>query len=146
MKEEAESNLLSKLNVSAQLCHTHIHRISLINANLIAKLTISWCKVFILKRSKREWIFGNSDKVHRIRYSMVICLNFRYILYIRREREQRIYRKKKSIIWSIQIKSIYGVPMVAQWLTNPTRIHEDLGSICGLAQWVKDPTLPWAVV
>ena len=35
-----------------------------------------------------------------------------------------------------------GVPIVAQWLTNPTRNREVASSVPALAQWVDDPALP----
>ena len=40
----------------------------------------------------------------------------------------------------MKVKS--GVPIVAQWLTNPTRNHEVTGSVPALAQWVNDLALP----
>ena len=47
-----------------------------------------------------------------------------------------------GVLFSLKRKEIDRVPIVVQWLTNPTSNHEVVGSIPGLTQWVKDLVLP----
>ena len=48
------------------------------------------------------------------------------------EKEQILYF---FLYFRVQLKTVAkGVPFVAQWLKNPTSIHEDLRLIPGLAQ------------
>ena len=46
------------------------------------------------------------------------------------------------ITLNVNRRNAPGVPIVAQWLTNPTRNHEVVGLVPDLAQWVKDLALP----
>ena len=54
---------------------------------------------------------------------------------------EKFQKRKRSIK-----ETGVGVPIVAQQVTNPTSIYEDASPTPGLAQWVKDPALLWAVV
>ena len=51
--------------------------------------------------------------------------------------------RRRVQTWSLllPIKMCLGVPVVAQWLTNPASIDEDEDLIPGLDWWVKDPAL-----
>ena len=60
-------------------------------------------------------------------------------LTIKKYLPQKVQKKKKLGLHEIPKE---GVPFMAQQLMNPTRIHEDAGSIPGPAQWVRDLALP----
>ena len=46
------------------------------------------------------------------------------------------------MFWQVRLQSSGGgVPVVTQWLTNPTRNYEVAGSVPALAQWVNDLAL-----
>ena len=58
-----------------------------------------------------------------------------------RSKSRNHYCEGSITIFHVESNS-RGVPVVAQWLTNPTRNHEVAGSVPALALWVDYPALP----
>ena len=54
-----------------------------------------------------------------------------------------LFSRKLEVIISLYIKGDGEVTIVVQQVTNLSCIHEDLGSMPGLAQQVKDLILLW---
>jgi len=71
-------------------------------------------------------------------------MNLRYLFFV--PSSYHLPRCVPDYTYSSAKKSHIGVPVVAQQLMNLTGIHEETGSIPGLAQWVKDLALPRAMV
>ena len=63
-----------------------------------------------------------------------------YIFRVTNHNITHVQKLKENSLFKIKKKA-----NVAQWLTNPTSIHEDVSLVPGLSQWVKDPSLPRAV-
>ena len=73
-----------------------------------------------------------------------ISLQIRIAVFMEKQARERkfVFIQNTSCVPLVFKVFEFGVPVVAQWLTNPTRNHEVLGSIPAFAQRVKDPALP----
>ena len=60
--------------------------------------------------------------------------------------KSKLQRKFNNFFFFFLKKNTTGSSHCGSAVTNPTGIHEVVGSLPGLAQWIKDLVLLWAVV
>ena len=84
----------------------------------------------------RDWLNGCKIKTH------IYAVFKRPTSFLGTHTKLKVRGWKKIFHAKGAQKKAGGVPVMAQWLTNPTRNHEVAGSVPALAQWVNDPALP----
>ena len=67
----------------------------------------------------------------------------------KKEKKKKKKKKKRlanNLLWKVCFPRVFGSSSPGAAETNLSSTHEEAGLISGLAQLVKDPALPWAVV
>ena len=62
-----------------------------------------------------------------------------YYAQLNKSERQRQTQCDVTYMWKQTKQVNRGVPIMTQWLMNPTRSHEVAGLIPALAQWVNNP-------
>ena len=112
-------------------------------------IKLSIPKIVSLKQQNPESQIHNVNKIGNI-YSIIKTFNIKSFKSFKHfdgfaAKQDIIQEELKTRGWTFKYFT-FGSSHCGSAVTKPVSIHEDAGLIPGLAQWVKDPKLPQAVV